>query len=209
MIDRIREPTRATLALFLLLAGGGLGGCGNLTSGGVGEVDLYAAGDDPAAAGSSPTAPRMAPQQSAPIEGTLSLQIRSYIQSEGGDWIELTDGPTEVTVDLQGAQQSRIAGRAVTAGGYRRVRSVFGRVHAQVERGLLVDGEPVVGEVRVRLGNGDMITVEEPLVFELADGEAASLLLDLNAQLWLRLVDRIERRVATRDFSDVVRTRVR
>lgn len=191
--------------IALLLGGLAAAGCGNLTSGGVGDVEVYASADDPAALQSGP--PGAA--QTDAIEGTLTLQVRSYVLTEDDTWVELTDGPTETTVDLQGVQQPRIAVRAVGAGRYRRVRSVFGRVTAQVERGLIVDGEPVVGEVRVRLGNGDVVTVEEDLVFDVEDGGTQRLLLDLNAQLWLRLVDRLERRVDTGDFRDAVRTRVR
>jgi hypothetical protein len=207
IVERTARHRRGAALLGLLA----LTSCGNLTSGGVTEVELYGVADEPEPTGAAAAAwgPAAQPSQVTRIEGTLTMRVRTFLQSTGGDWVELTDGPTEVTLDLDGSDETRLARRPVSAGRYRRVRSVFGRIEAEVVRGLIVDGEPVVGRVQVQLGQDGFLTTEEALDLEAPDGGQVSLLLDLNAQLWLRVVDRVQRRVAMRDFQDVVRTRVR
>jgi hypothetical protein len=193
----------------------GVGACGNLTSGGVGELEVFAVADDPpeegaAAASTSTSAPAPPGSSNAMIiEGTITFEVGIRVLSDDGDWVDLTDGFAERTLRLEGTDEAKLATGGVPAGRYRRARMPFRRIEANVLRGLNVDGEVVVGMVPVNILPGAAITVERALDLEVRDGETEAILMDLNVQLWLRRFDRMRRHVRESDFSDAVRMRSR
>jgi hypothetical protein len=122
-------------------------------------------------------------------------------------WVEVTDGPEMVIMDLESPEPVVLARATVSAGRYRGVRTVFRRVEANVIRGLVVDGQPVTGLVRVQLGDGGILVVEDPTEVEVPVGGETSLLVDLHTMRWLRLLNLELRQVAASDFQDQVRLR--
>jgi hypothetical protein len=78
-----------------------------------------------------------------------------------------------------------------------------------VERGLIVNGQPVTGLVRVRLGDGGVLVVNDPAEVEVPIGGAASLLVDLHTTRWLRLLNLELRQVDASDFQGQLRLRQR
>jgi hypothetical protein len=100
-----------------------------------------------------------------------------------------------------------LARATVAAGRYRGVRTVFRRVEANVVRGLIVDGQPVIGLVRVQLGDGGALVVDDPTEVEVPVGGEVSLLVDLHTTRWLRLLNLELRQVTASDFQGQVRLR--
>ncbi len=226
------------LPALTLIAGIGLTGCGDVTSGGVGEIEVLLVADSlpaatPSADAASPASPgpssgtsaapapsgavgvhifgRLNPaMDSLRLEGTLTAQVRSFIRRErSNDWIEITDGPQEVVLALEGEEQRIVAQGTVPAGRYVGARTIFGRIEAEVIRGLRVDGEPIVGKIPVLLGPAGRIDVVEPSLFlDIAEGGSVSLAIEMNSRIWLRLTDRPERNVGEGDFRGAVRIRV-
>ncbi len=221
---RSRRPwVRVTMLSVLALAGGGLaGGCGNLTSGGFGEVEVVLTPHAvekvvdavrrtaPEAQLVAPFSSRAGPEADGDaIEGILIVWVRSFARRGPRDWEELTDGFQQLTLSLQDPEVAEVARRSLPEGGYEAVRTVFARVHAQVIRGLDVNGEPVTGLVRVELGPDGTLTVEEPIPFHLRERERVRLELEMQSRVWLRLVDAVQRRVGGEEFRQVFRVRVR
>ena len=79
---------------------------------------------------------------------------------------------------------------------------------SEVDRGLVVDGRDVTGEIRVELEDGP-VTVERSLPLDLGEGQSVELLLDLNTQSWLRAVDPDLHRVDYRVFAEAIAVRIR
>lgn len=182
-------------------------GCGDLTSGGVGDLDVVVAADSVSlstAAGSSGPSRQIGP---AELAGTLTLGIQVFVLHPPGRWVEVTDGPQEVVMDLESVEPVTLARATVAAGRYRGVRTVFRRVEANVVRGLIVDGQPVIGLVRVQLGDGGALVVDDPTEVEVPVGGEASLLVDLHTTRWLRLLNLELRQVTASDFQGQVRLR--
>jgi len=206
--------TRWSVALAATLAAAA--GCGDLTSGGVGDLDVIVAADSvPLAAAGSPQAPSVptggASRQTGPsdLAGSLTLSIQVFVLHPPYRWVEVTDGPQEVVMDLESSEPVVLARATLAAGRYRGVRTVFRRVEANVVRGLVVDGQPVTGLVRVRLGDGGVLVVDDPTEVEVPVGGETSLLVDLHTTRWLRLLNLELRQVAASDFQGQVRVRPR
>ncbi len=225
-VARGRSPwVRLTTLSILAL----VGGCGNLTSGGFGEVEVVLTPDVVEGMAemaltrwaASPGLPADAEPDLAPfpvrpaasdgdaIEGLLVVWVRSFARRDAGDWEELTDGFQQLTLSLQDPEVAQVARRSLPEGRYEAVRTVFARVHAQVIRGLDVNGEPVTGLVRVDLGPDGTLTVEESVPFEVRERETVRLTLEMQSRAWLRLVDAVQRRVGGDQFRQVFRVRVR
>jgi hypothetical protein len=205
--------TRTLRALgFLSLAL--LSACGELTSGGVGEVEVYTTAEDPqptAASSRAPSGGMGAPESpSALVEGQLLVELQTYVRSEAsGDWIEITDGFRTLTLDLRGGSESRVAAKTLAAGRYTAFRAVFRRVEASVAGGLIVGGVPVLGAVRVDMEPSGSVTVERPISLELETDGSADVILGLRASTWLASTSLVTRTVASAAFSSATTVRVR
>jgi hypothetical protein len=206
---------------FTLLLSALLGACGELTSGGVGEVEVWATADDPQgspSASAPPTSSAVVPaaqaredaEETAAAEGQLIAQLRAYIRADlTGEWIEITEGVRDITLDLNGSSERRAGVRFLDSGRYSGFRVVFQRVEATVTSGLIVGGVPILGPVRVDLGSQGTVTVERGLVLEVDASADQDIVLDLNASTWLPLLSLSTRTVSATSFASAVGVRLR
>lgn len=221
------SPRRAVaLAALVLLAGAGAACGGNLTSGGLSDVQVFVAGNDTEAragmaaistaspvatssAGNLHASPGIPGLQVAPgtILGTVTVVLQVELMGSDRRWVQITDGPQAVTVGLDAPNGSLLAARPLDAGRYIRARTTFLRVEADVEGGLVVGGEEVTGAIPVELPLAGL-RVEDGLFLELEEGNPGRLVVALNSQLWLRLVNANLRRVPQTIFQQAVRVRV-
>lgn len=197
-----------TVALFL-------SGCGNVTSGGFGDMGVLVSSDEvedvQTTAASALYAQLGVPAGTShtdPIVGTLTVRLRSFARRGVGDFVELTDGVQEVTLPLNDPSAVEIARRAVPAGRYDAVRTFFGRIEANIESGLVVDGVPIEGPVTVDLGGEGFSTVTYT-GFDVWEDGPTVVAIDMQSRLWLRLANAVLGRVDLEDFRRIFRVRVR
>ena len=177
-----------------------LAGCGELTSGGAGEVDAVFTADDPQQAQSaSPMSAESGPDvgtaasrsvaaggSTALTEGELFVTAEVFLRSDAsGQWTAITDSPAALTLDLQGTTERSAGSAELTAGSYSRVRIVFHRVEAQVTAGLVIGGVTVTGTVRVDLGADGQHSVEKDIALKVEADASADVLVDMNSDVWL------------------------
>ena len=194
-----------------------LGGCGNLTSGGVGELEVVVAADSVSLSAAlqsmhgsgllADTPSLQAPSDSPRIDGTLTVRIQVFVLRRLGQWSEVTDGVQEIVLPLGNTEPVTIAQTALSAGPYRTARTLFRRVEADIRGGLEIDGEAITGRVLVDLGPEDRLQVETGLLLNVTEGQRSELAVDLHADRWLRRLDRVLRRVSSDHFQDEFRLR--
>ena len=192
-----------------------LAGCGNVTSGGFGDVEVLVSSDEvedvQTTATSALYAQLGAPAGSShtdPIVGTLTVRLRSFARRGVGDFVELTDGVQEITLPLGDPAAVEIARRAVPAGRYDAVRTFFGRIEANIVSGLTIDGIPIDGTISVDLGGEGFSTVTYT-GFDVWEDSPTVVAIDMQSRLWLRLANAVLRRVNLEDFRSIFRVRVR
>lgn len=227
-MDRCDEGRRIARALLLLLGLPTLIACGNLTAGGIGEASVAMSGDAPDDGSAPQTAVVSQPSSiqswqptgtgldsSGPAptdhddpEGQLEADLTVYLVSAEGELTPITDGEIEVRLDLDGLEEPEIGSRTVAATGYTTLRMVFTQIEAQVDAGLIIDGQSVTGPIDVDIDDLTL-TVDKALSLEVADGERVELLIDLNAESWLLAVDPVTSTVDAQTFADLVTVRVR
>ena len=109
-----------------------------------------------------------------------------------------------IRLDVQGRQEVDAVDRVVVpTGQYSQMRIVFTDIRVEVASGLIINGIPVEGEVRVELKD-TALTVIRPLNLNIGDGESVFLLMDLNANTWLRAVDPVLKVIAEEVFANAV-----
>lgn len=199
MSNSIAAKTRR---LVIVLTAGVLTACGNLTAGGVGEVTVTLTGDDPTAAHaaafnapghtaaveaestSRALSPAASDHEDNDPEGELEAEFELFLESENGDLVSLTpEGEIRVRVDLEGVENPEIASQMVDAMRYVGLRMVFVEIEVEVDRGLIINGVPFVGPVRVELEG--RLTVRRPLDLDIQVDDVVSLQIDLNAANWI------------------------
>ena len=206
------RPLAAVALVCLLLTGG----CGNVTSGGFGDMEVVLSSDEVAelqevvsamvlADGAHPAAI----SHGSAIEGTLTVRVRSFARRGIGDFVELTDGVQEVTVPLGDPEPVEIARRSMPAGSYDAIRTFFGRIEANVTGGLFIDGVEVTGTVRVDLGTDGALSVVTLTGFEVWEDAPTVVAIEMQSGVWLRLVDAALGSVDLEDFRRTFRVRVR
>src|SRR5688572_1508099 len=127
---KVSKVLRMGVALAFGVSGAA---CSDLVTGGLGEVEVFAAADERTSSGR------------APAEGIVSAQVRVYLLSdESGQWAEVTDGVRDLTLDLRGTER-RVGIKFLSSGRYSRFRAVFSRVQAVIVGGLVVGGMPING----------------------------------------------------------------
>ena len=193
-----------------------LAGCGNLTAGGLtGEATVTVSGD-------AVDAPAPAPQSAAKLvttspskaagdtpEGQVEADFFLYLVPASGDPVSLSENPIEIRLDVQGQQEADAVDRQmVPATLYDEIRMVFTDIRVEVASGLIINGTPVVGEVRVELKD-TALTVTRPLNLDIGENESVFLLMDLNANTWLQAVDPVLGVIAEEAFGDAVSVGVR
>jgi len=215
-LDRMTHARRAARRSLgwrptvCLLVGCLLASCGDLTSGGFGEVEVLIAADSVlAASGHAPSVPPLpAGSGGGAITGTLTVHLQVDLRRGPDEWVELTDGVQEVTLALGSHDPVLLARREVPPGRYAASRTRFRLVRAEIQGGLTIEGEPYVGSVLVPLPAEGRALVR-PLEFDVLQGEVRGLVLGLRADRWLLRVDPAQRTVARGDFEEVQELRPR
>lgn len=211
-----RTSMTTSILFLVLLSSLALVGCGNVTAGGVSETDVYMSGDgggQPAptiqpsravAERSLETAPMPAVLILGSLQGDLDVTVSLFLRSEGGSLVPLTpEGPAAVGLDLAGALEPRVAAEPMAAGSYDAMVLRFTDVTADVTGGLVIDGLPFLAPVEVDLG-GPSLEVVKPLDLVVDDGVRRELLVDLNADVWIPLLDVLTGVVAGDDFAAAI-----
>lgn len=212
-----KSSTIRRLALALLI---GVAACGNFTAGGIetGEARVTLTGDaqpsGPASLAPAHAPPNVAASQGpSPTddddqpEGEVEAEFRIYLVKDNGGLTALTDTDVRVRVDLEGVEQPQVASRIVDAAVYTEFRIAFTEIEAEVDAGLIINGEPVTGPIDVELEGPDLI-VDRPLAVDLGDGEVVEILVDLNAADWLQAVDPLTGTVSAEAFASFIEVRV-
>jgi hypothetical protein len=219
-VFRVSRSARAAWIAVLLC------GCGDLTAGGFGEVEVYANADESSTSSSAPSRTsgpqrtddlwRAAGELGGPAaavsaaEGLLTAQMRVYLQSDAtGQWTEVTEGIRDLTLDLRGHTERRVGIKFVESGRYTRFRVVFSRVQAVVIGGLVVGGVPISGEVNVDLGAQSSLTAEREVLIEVERDGALDVVMDLNASTWLASLSVVTLTVPGAALAEAVAVRVR
>jgi hypothetical protein len=211
------KRTKWSRASYVLSGALILAGCGDLTAGGLGEVEVFGTADDPGAP------PPSAAMQGAPtvsssdalaaasiFEGLLAAEMQVYLLNDvSGQWVEITEGVRDLTLDLRGLIERRVAVRFLDAGRYTRLRVLFHSVEASVLGGLIIGGVPLTGQITVDLGALGTLPVEREVVVEIEREESVDLVLDMNVDVWLPTVSVITRTVAGSALRDALAVRVR
>ena len=191
-----RSAVRAEGAVGVLgvLLVTGLAACGNLTAGGVAEVEVVVASDEGAVAeapgpggvggwepslvpGSRPLSPLFG------LEGTYQLEVAVSLLDATGGVVALTDGVQTVAGTLGPGSRVALTVQGVPPGAYGGFRATFHRVEADVS--ALPGAGPSSGSAQVDLAAGT-VTVEREHELLLEDGERVRLILDLRVGAWLQ-----------------------
>ena len=195
--------------VIVWLAGLAAAGCGNLTPGGFGNIHVDVSGDadEPApASGASAASPSWsllegpaATSHDVP-EGEVEVEFELFLVTEDGVVSQLGGDDIRVRVDVQGRTDVDAVSELVPAATYTELRVVFTEIEAEIEKGLLIDGVPVLGLIRVDM---DDLTLEvtRPLDLVLEPDGVAELLVDLNASAWLSAVDPLTKLVDAAVFA--------
>lgn len=214
--QRASAVKNGATALIALTSCALLAGCGNLTAGGLtGEATVTVSGDavdapapaPQSAAGALTTSPFKAPGDTP--EGQVEADFFLYLVSASGDPVSLSENPIQIRLDVQGQQEADAVDRQkVPATLYSEIRMVFTDIRVQVSAGLIINGTPVVGEVRVELKD-TALTVTRPLNLDIGENDSVFLLMDLNANTWLQAVDPVLGVITEEAFAAAVSVGVR
>ncbi len=209
--EAVRSIGMPMLGVALVLMG-----CGDLTSGGIGEVEVVMAADSVPVNGLALSPPaqmagvvwgEQVPPDSPRIEGTLTIRVQVFVFRAPGRWIEVTEGPQDVVLPLGEPQTATIARKSLPAGPYRAARTLFRRVEANIRSGLVVDGEPITGRILVDLGLQDRIQIDTDIGLDVVERGVSELVVDLHAERWLRRLNAELRQVSGDHFTDEFRLR--
>jgi hypothetical protein len=148
------------------------------------RVNGDAPGDGGAARSESPS--ESTSESSGEVEGSVAVAARVYLQTEAGEWVELTgNGSAEQTVEASGSDGFRLLARSeVEATSYHRVRVEFERVHAELDGSIGLDLGVGEGLVTVDIGSDGDLTVEREIEVEARSGAVTRLDIDLNTSQW-------------------------
>ncbi len=189
--------------------------CGNLTPGGiiVGEATVAVTGNVPPPSPSpqaslvpaeTPIAPSSHDEDEADeAEGKVRVRFMVSLMSEGGTEMRLGDDEIEVEVDLQGADEPPVVTQLVPAVRYTELRLVFTEIRAELDEGSLINGLPVVGEVRVELQDLALL-VTRSIDLDVTAGQQVHLVVDLNAPAWLTAVDPVLLTIDETVFANLI-----
>ena len=116
---------------------------------------MTVAGDAPDAQGTAPQRAvglyPMSPfpaQQDVP-EGEVRADFFINLVEANGDEVSMSEDQILIRLDVQGRQELDVAVQTVPATLYTQIRIIFTDIRVEVESGLIINGVPVVGEVRV------------------------------------------------------------
>ena len=141
-------------------------------------------------------------------EGEVEAEFRMYLIRVGGALVPLSDQEVRVRVDFEGIEEPEVASRTVEAATYSGFRIVFNEIEAEVDAGLVINGDTVTGPIDIELEGADL-TVDRPVIFDVGDQETVELLVDLNAADWLQAVDPVAGTVSAAAFASFIEVFVR
>ncbi len=215
-IATVRPWLAAGVSIFVVA-------CGNVTAGGIGTANLLVSGDALTAfptqmatsvrgaespGDASPETPfRFAKSEHDRPEGEIEVEFLPFLIAEDSTLVQLTDGEVRVRVDVEGAREWEAASRAVTARRYVGLRIVFVEIEAEIDAGLIINGEPVTGAIDVEIET--ILTVDKSVAVEIADAQVVDLVMDLNAADWLQAVDPTTSSVSPEVFANLINVFVR
>lgn len=211
MIRRIRyRPVAGTAALLA-----GLTACGNLTAGGFGEAVVVVSADVASSITADQSvaalpaarfvAPGGAPQRHDGHdhpEGELQVEFMAYLVASNGASVPLSEEPVQVEVDLEGVEQDETPPRTIPSDEYDQLRMVFLKIEAEVDAGLVINGDTIMGPVEVDFEGS--LEVLKPIDLTIGDTERAEILIGLNAASWLQAVDPADGTVDAAVFANLV-----
>jgi hypothetical protein len=145
----------------------------------------------------------LATSGSGPV-GEVRASFFLYLERATGGSVSLSEDEIQIRVDVEGRQDAdAVEAVEVEVGLYDQMRIVFTDIRVDVTDGLIINGVPVVGQVRVELKDVSL-TVTRPLNLNIAENESVFLLMDLNAETWLQAVDPVLLVIAEEVFADAV-----
>lgn len=207
---------RATTGAAALALTWAVAACGNLTPGGivVGEATVAVTGNVPPPSPSpqaslAPSAASIAPSshddgdEADEAEGKVRVRFLVSLVSEGGSETRLGEDEIEVEVDLQGSDEPPVVTQLVPAVQYTELRLVFTEIRAELDEGSVINGQPVVGEVRVELEDLALL-VTRSIDLDVTGGQQVRLLVDLNAPAWLTAVDPVLLTIDETVFANLI-----
>jgi hypothetical protein len=143
------------------------------------------------------------------VEGDLSLDAAAWLITAEGEQVPITDGTVTAAFRMEGPDEVLLGRADVEARSYTAVRVVFTRVEADVEGGVIINGEPFVGLVSVQMGSANRVVVERPIELTVRRRSTQTIVVDLDAHQWLPATVLPDRTVPALIFSSVVDVRVR
>lgn len=194
--------------------------CGNVTVGGFQEVAVDVSGNAPdplpqASAVATPTLSSSSSSTTRPLrnpypageadeaEGEVEIDLRLALVSDVGEVVPLGSGDVRIKLDLQGVDEAEAVNELVPAAHYTALRLTFTHIQVEVEGGLVVNGQEIIGELHVQLEDPELV-VTRAVDIEPIEGSRVGLLVDLNTPAWLAAVDPETRTIDASVFADLL-----
>lgn len=140
--------------------------------------------DHPGTAAAAPTSAQVA----GPFLGDLTTDANVEVSTDGSTWLAL-GSPNGITVKLQSSRDSSTVHGEVDApaGAYARVRVTLRNARAIIKAGGTVGGQILAADAQLALGGSDgVVVIERELSgFTLRPGGRASLVFELNSEVWV------------------------
>ena len=205
----MRSLTTALAAVLAL----GLGACDREVTGatsGRSQMEVAMRGDDAPAEASTSPASSSRYSLGGGASGSVDVRARVWVETNAGEWVEVTKGVASETVQASGNDGSRLLATAeVDASEYHRVRVEFDRVQADVLGSITIGTSLLSGSVTVNSGSDGKIVVEREVAWEARAGATSHIEVNLNAQEWLQRADTETHAVAEAEFQNAVAIRAR
>lgn len=138
-----------------------------------------------ASSGASESRAESSSGEGSELEGSVDLQARVYLQTEAGQWVELTRGSAEQTVEASGSDGFKLlASSEIEAESYHRVRVEFERVRGDLSGGLVLGLNGGSAQLRVDVGSSGRVTVEREVDLAAHASTTTRIDIDLNTAQW-------------------------
>jgi hypothetical protein len=199
----------AALAFAVPACGGdiiGVGTGGEVRAIAIGDGGIHGSSVAATDAASSSVLHGIVDAPAAAPTGTVTFVARVSLVSSTGEEIALNASPATRTVRIEGTDQVTVATARVPIGSYTRARVAFTSVTSDV-RGLVVGGFPIPGTVYVAVTESAPALIDTPIQIQVERGFTSSLLIDLQAPVWLATTDVGSRTVAATSFTSAIRVR--
>jgi hypothetical protein len=143
----------------------------------------------------------------APL-GTLTFEAAASLIDETGAEIPIA-GQTVVQLRIETPDSARFAQRRVRPVEYLVLRLRFTRVDAFIEAGLIIDGIPRPGPLRIAIPVGASLVVDVPVELTVPQRARELIVVDLNASVWMPTIEFLTGTASPAAFAQAIRVRVR